>query len=129
MTTKRKKPFGKNTGSLNREIGRAASRLDRRKMNVKALGLALGSRVQSGCTSASGLWIAGCTGFLLAEWINRPVDKTPRDDAKGSEPPARPETEMMLKAAPLVKLAMELKALWEKGASQSTSPREKPEGP
>lgn len=124
MTVHRKWPFGGETLSLSRQISRTASRLDARKKTATALGFSLGSRIRSGCASPGGLWLAGCAGFLAAEWVHRPVHepRPTREQAPSSHRHSQAAT--MSKALFLLKFALDLRMLWGKADPANSCPRE-----
>lgn len=103
MTVQWKKPFGNDTEPLSRQISRAANRLDRRNRTAKALGLSLRSRIRSGCASPGGLWMAGGAGFLLAEWIHRPMNGFRAAREQPSKSPRRPQTAAVSNAVLLLR--------------------------
>lgn len=114
MKVQRKKPFGNDTQSLSRQISQVASRLDRRKRTAKALGLSLGSRVRSGCASPGGLWVAGGAGFLLAEWIHRPMNEPRPARERPSQSPRRSQSVAISNAVLLLKFALDMQMRWQK---------------
>lgn len=124
MTVQRKKPFGNDTESLNHQICRAASRLDRRKKTAKALGLSLGSRIRSGWASPGGLWIAGGAGFLLAEWIHRPINEPPPPREQPPKSPHRPQAVAISNAVLLLKFALDMRTLWQRHVPGEPVPAE-----
>lgn len=129
MTLPRKKPFGNATESRNRQISRAAGRLDLHKKSAKVLALSLRSRIQSGYASPGNLWIAGGTGFLLAEWIHRPMGGPHLDSGQPSKSPRRSQTAAMTNAGLLLEFALDMRTLWQRQAPGATAPAEASETP
>lgn len=85
-----------------------ASRLDARKAAATAHALSFGSRLRSGCASPQGLWLAGCAGFLAADWMQRPAHEPcpTRKQRQGSSRPS--QSAAMSKALLLLELALDL---------------------
>jgi len=106
--------------SLGGQISITASRLDQRKKNAMALGCSLRSRIRTAITSPGGLAIAGCTGFLAAEWMHRPIKapqaQRPASKQQASKSSRRAQTTAMSKLVLLTKLALALKLRWEKAS-------------
>ena len=130
MTAKKEKSLGNETQSLSRQIDQAASRLDRRKARARDLGATLGSRIHYGCASPRVLWIAGFAGFVIGDWIHRPVNKTAPVIEQPSASPDRAKTAVMSSsnAVLLLKIAQDLGMLWAKanagrGVRQRTDER------
>lgn len=119
MTVQRKKPFGNDTQPLSRQITRAASRLDRRHETATALTLSLGSRIRSGLASPGGLWMAGGAGFLLAEWIHRPMNGPRPTRAQPSKPSTPVQTSALSNALLLLRFALDLKILWQRSIPEA----------
>lgn len=124
MTAQRKKPFGKETRPLSRQISQVANRLDRRKRTAKALGLSLGSRIRSGCASPGGLWIAGGAGFLLAEWTHRPMSESRPAREQPSKSPSHSQAIAISNAVLLLKFALDMRMLWQKHIAGAPIPAE-----
>lgn len=114
MTRKRRKYFGNDRQGLDVQIHAAAGRLDRRKTRISALAAAVPARIKSQLVSPGGLWIAGSTGFLLAEWLHRPTIKAPSADASSPDPGRRVQSPDKSKLVLLLKFVMDLHALWAK---------------
>ena len=123
MKPQKNKSFKDESQSLSRQISRSAGRLDQRKRRVTALGFLLGSHIRSGCTSPGGLLIAGCAGFLGAEWIHRPVKKplpALEQSSKSPDPDSeRSNTAAMSNAVLLVKFVQDLMKLWSEANAAS----------
>jgi hypothetical protein len=123
MTVQPEKMLGKGNQSLSSKISQAADRLDRRKRTAAALGRTLRSRLLYGWASPGVLFIAGGTGFLAAEWINRPTSSPPPAREKPSESTSsrRSQTTVLSKALLLSKIALDLRTRWIRANPQSAA--------
>ena len=117
MTRKRRKLFGNDRQALDVQIRAAGGRLDRRKVRISALAATFPARIKSELTSPSGLWIAGSTGFLLAEWLHRPTSKAVITDSGAPDSKRHVQNTDKSKLALLLKLFMSVNALWAKANS------------
>ena len=120
MTVKRRKFFGNDRQALGVQIRAAAARLDRRKHKIAALAETVPSRIKSELVSPGGLWIAGSTGFLLAEWLQRPTTDASPADSSGPAPRRRVQIAEKSKLLLLLKFGMHLNALWAKADPAGT---------
>ncbi len=114
MTVQRKKPFGNDTESISRQISRAASRLDRHNRTARALGSSLATRIRASLASPAGLWTAGGTGYLLGEWIHRPINEPRPAREQPSKSAQSSQTVAMSNAVLLLKFALDLGILLKK---------------
>lgn len=122
MKIHRKGSFGGSSRSLTRQIVLVETRLDRRKVRAREAALSLGSRFLSDLASAKGLWIAGCAGFLLADWVHRPkIEATMA--AKQPTAAQRKPSAPVSRTLPLVKLLLDLTRLWLNANTGSVRPR------
>lgn len=74
-----------------------------------ALGESLKSRIRSAYATPGARWFAGCAGFLIAEWVHRPVDSEPSQDGEQSSASTRRSGTAVISNAVLL-----LRMLWAK---------------
>jgi hypothetical protein len=118
MTVHNRKSLVNDSQPLSRQISRAASRLDQRKMIASALASSLRSRIRSGFTSPRGLMIAGFSGFLAGEWVNRPrAGARQAVNKQRSKAPGSSHKTLMPKAVLLTRLVLDLKTRWTKASA------------
>ena len=121
MSTKYAYATDNDSASLGRKIELTSSRLDRRKNNVRSLSSSLSSRIRYGWASPGVLTVAGCAGYLAAEWLHRPKHSTQTPHKRASRSMDRPRNAAMPKVMLLVKLAMGMRRLWSKAPMASTT--------
>ncbi len=121
MNTKDTHVTDNDSASLGSKIEVTSSRLDRRKNNVRLLSSSLSSRIRYGWASPGVLTVAGCTGYLAAEWLHRPKNSTQSPHQRSSRSMKRLRRAAMPKVMLLVKLAMDMKRLWAKAPMASTT--------
>lgn len=123
MKMHRKGSFISGGRSLARQIILVEDRLDRRTKAATGIALSLGDRIRSEIASPRGLWIAGCAGFLLADWVHRPNDGAGPVREASSAPPQHAQSAPVSKALLLLKLALDLQTLLAKANPGGTAPR------
>ena len=109
------------SASLGRKIELTSNRLDRRKNDIRLLGASLSSRIRHGWASPGVLTVAGCAGYLAAEWLHRPKNSTQSPDQRASSSMKRLRRVAMPKIMLLAKLAMDVKRLWSKAPMANTT--------
>lgn len=125
MKIHRKGSYISGARSLSRQIVLVENRLDRRKKAASGIALSLGDRIRSEMASPGGLWIAGCAGFLLADWVHRPNAGTSPVREESSAPPQRTQSTPFPNALLLLKLALDLKTRLASANPGGTPPRTK----
>ena len=121
MNTKNAYATDNDSASLGRKIELTSSRLDRRKNNVRSLGASLSSRIRYGWASPGVLTVAGCAGYLAAEWLHRPKNSSQTPHQRAPRSMNRLRNVAMPKLMLLVKLTMDMKRLWAKAPMASTT--------
>ena len=121
MNVKRKKWFGNDTQALSEQIERAGSRLDKRKKNVTGIFRDMGARIRSGFASPRGLWLAGSAGFLVGEWMHRPVISSVASRSQPRKTPARSQQRALSKAILLLKFALDMRTRLRKVNSEGAA--------
>jgi hypothetical protein len=112
VKTKQGSLFGNDSLSISRQISQATDRLDERRKNAGMLSGLLRSRVHSALASPGGLWIAGCAGFVAAEWMHRPVRGPHRASKLVSNSARRPQATALAHVVMLLKFAQDLREAW-----------------
>lgn len=79
------------------------------------------SRVRSGLAPPGGLWIAGCAGFVAAEWIHYPVKGPQSASKQASNFPPLPQATALARVLLLLKVVEDLRMLWMKAGPETTA--------
>ena len=119
MTVQRDQPFGDDTRSLSHQIEQAATRLDRRKVRARALGSFLVRRIRSEWASPAVLCVAGLAGFVIGDWIHRPMKEPHPSPGQSPSSSDRPQTAARPNAVVLMKIAQDLGMRWAKANAAS----------
>jgi hypothetical protein len=106
--------FGNDSQSLGLQISRTTDRLDEHRRTAGVLSASLRSRLRSALVSPGGLWIAGCAGFVAAEWIYRPARGLRPASQQVSSSPRRPPATALANVVLLLKFAEGLRIIWMK---------------
>lgn len=107
--------------SLSRQIQATACRLDQRSARVSALAHSMRSMVRQALVSPRGLLIAGGTGFIVAEWMDRSEAPGPLPSDEPRPDQGRLRQRLIPSVVLLTRFVLELKSRWERLVSSGAT--------